>query len=285
MNDLRNSILFLFVFVFAIFGIGNMDFVEQNLINFEPILFILVALTVLSAFIVVPLTHFSIYQFLFIWAAVFIIVRVIYWQVTMEHSSQLIILEFLLMEIGTGLAYDIGRQMRHVTRLLDELTAITYPNRTLDLHTAGDRISAELTRSRRYDRPLSLLVVQIDKLYAQQSFGKDDALQQDILTRFAVARIGQIINDRARETDLILRDTNSRFILICPETEYLNSTKLAERISKSMFEAIGAQVQWGAASFPDEALIFDELVQKAMERLDALAMEQAPVNAENKTIL
>jgi hypothetical protein len=193
MNDLRNSILFLFVFVFAIFGIGNMDFVEQNLINFEPILFILVALTVLSAFIVVPLTHFSIYQFLFIWAAVFIIVRVIYWQVTMEHSSQLIILEFLLMEIGTGLAYDIGRQMRHVTRLLDELTAITYPNRTLDLHTAGDRISAELTRSRRYDRPLSLLVVQIDKLYAQQSFGKDDALQQDILTRFAVARmIGRV---------------------------------------------------------------------------------------------
>jgi hypothetical protein len=52
-----------------------------------------------------------------------------------------------------------------------------------------------------------------------------------------------------------------------------------------MFEAIGAQVQWGAASFPDEALIFDELVQKAMERLNALAMEQAPVNAENKTIL
>jgi GGDEF domain-containing protein len=284
MNELKNSILFLFVFIFAIFGIGNMDFVERNLINFEPIFFVLVALAVLSALVIVPLTHFSIYQFLSIWAAVYVVIRVIYWQMTTAHSGQLVILEFVLMEISAGLAFDIGRQLRQVSRLIDKFTAITYPNRTLDLRTAGDRISTELTRSRRYSRPLSVLVVQMDKLESQQALEKDESLQRDILTRFAAARIGEIVNDRARETDLILRDSDNRFILICPETGHLSSAILAQRISKSVAENIGAKVRWGVSSFPDEALTFDDLVEKAVERLSEELSEEVSVIIEDKQV-
>jgi GGDEF domain-containing protein len=276
MNDLKNSILILFAFIFAIFGLGNMDFVEQNLINFEPLFFILVALAVLSAFVIVPLTKFSIYQFLFIWAAIYIIIRVIFWQMTLSRAPEIITLEFVLTEISAGLAFDLGRQLRQVSYLLDQFTTLTYPNRTLDLRTAGDRISTELTRSRRYGHPLSVLIVQMEKLKDQQSLEKDVPLQRDILSRFVTARIGQIVNDRARETDLILRDTSSRFILICPETEYSNSTILAKRISKSVAENIGTKVQWGVSSFPDEALTFDDLVEKAMERLREQSAEQIP---------
>jgi GGDEF domain-containing protein len=284
MNELKNSILFLFVFIFAIFGIGNMDFIERNLINFEPIFFILVALAVLSALVIVPLTHFSVYQFLSIWAVVYIIVRVIYWQMTTAHSGQLVILEFVLMEISAGLTFDIGRQLRQVSRLVDKFTAITYPNRTLDLRTAGDRISTELTRSRRYSRPLSVLVVQMDKLEDQQALEKDESLQRDILTRFATARIGEIVNDRARETDLILRDSDNRFILICPETGHSSSAILAQRISKSVAENIGAKVRWGVSSFPDEALTFDGLVEKAVERFSEELSEEVSVIVEDKQV-
>ena len=274
MSDLRNSIFILFGFIFAIFGLGNMDFVEQNLINFEPIFFIIVSLAILSAFVVVPLTKFSVYQFLFSWAMIYIIVRFIFCQMTTSRPPEIITLEFVLMEISVGLAFDIGRQLKLVSGLLDNFTAITYPNRTLDLRTAGDRISTELTRSRRYGHPLSVLVVQTEKLEDQQTLEKDISLQRDILTRFVTARIGQIVNDLARETDLILRDSSSRFILICPETEYSNSTVLAKRISKSVSENIGTKVHWGVSSFPDEALTFDDLVEKAMDRLSGHLTEQ-----------
>lgn len=285
MNDLKNSILVLFGFIFAVFGIGQIDFVEQNLINFEPTFFILVALAVLSALIVVPLTHFSIYQLLFIWAAIYVMVRVIYWKITMAHSIEIILLEFVLIEISAGLAFDSGRQLRHISRLVDKFTALTYPNRTLDLRTAGDRISTELTRSRRYGRPLSVLVVQMDKLEDQQILEKDESLQRDILARFAAARIGEIVNDRARETDLILRDSDNRFILLCPETGHSNSAILAQRISRSVTENIGAKVRWGVSSFPDEALTFDDLVEKAVERLSEELPEQVPViSVEDKQV-
>ena len=267
MNDLRNSIFILFAFIFAIFGLGNMDFVEQNLINFEPLFFIIVALAVLSAFIVVPFTKFSVYQFLFIWGIIYITLRFVFWQMTVTRGSEIVTLEFVLTEISASLAFDLGRQLRSVSQLLDQFTAITYPNRTLDLRAAGDRISTELTRSRRYVHPLSVLVVQMEKFGNMQSSEREEFLQQDILSRFVTARIGQIVHERARETDLIIRDTSTRFIVLCPETEYSNATILANRISKSVAENIGTKVQWGVSSFPDEALTFDALVQKAIKRL------------------
>lgn len=284
MDDLKNSILFLLVYIFAIFGIAQIDFVEKNLINFDSTFFILVALAVFSALILVPLTYISFYQFLFVWAVVYSIVRLVYWQNTANHSLELIILEFVLVDISAGLAYDIGRQTKHVNKLLDELTTITYPNRTLDLRTAGDRINTELTRSRRYHRPLSLMVIQLGK-DDKKPKGNDDALQRDVLNRFSAARVGHVVNDQLRETDLILRDSNNRFILICPETEYEYSNKLAERISKTVAETVGTQVQWGAASFPDEALTFDDLLKKAVARINLVVLEPIQENAETKTII
>jgi GGDEF domain-containing protein len=131
---------------------------------------------------------------------------------------------------------------------------------------------------------LSVLVVQMDKLENQQALEKDESLQRDILTRFAAARIGEIVNDRARETDLILRDSDNRFILICPETEHSNSAILAQRISKSVAENIGAKVRWGVSSFPDEALTFDGLVEKAVEHLSEELSEEVSIIVEDKQV-
>ncbi len=283
MGDLKNSILFLLVYIFTIFGIAQVDFVEKNLINFDSIFFILVALAVFSALVIVPLTFISFYQFLFIWAIVYGVVRVVYWNMAVHHSLELILLEFVLVGISAGLSYDVARQTKHVNRLLDELTTLTYPNRTMDLRSSGDRINAELTRSRRYHRPLSLLVVQLEK-GLPKSVRSDDVLERDVLSRFSAARIGHVINEQVRETDLILSDTQNRFILVCPETEFSYSTKLAERIAKTVAETVGRNVEFGSASFPDEALTFEDLVQKAVQRITPVAFEPVTENAENNLI-
>ena len=45
------------------------------------------------------------------------------------------------------------------------------------------------------------------------------SIQHDLLSRFTSARVGQIIDDRVRQTDLVLRDSKGRFIVLCPETD------------------------------------------------------------------
>jgi len=93
------------------------------------------------------------------------------------------------------------------------------------------------------------------------------SVQQDLLSRFTSARVGQIIDDRIRQTDLVLRDQRGRFIILCPETELPNATLLAKRISQAIKERTSMGVLWGVAAFPEEALTFDDLLHKARERL------------------
>jgi diguanylate cyclase (GGDEF)-like protein len=268
MNDLKNSVAFLFLFVLIIFGIAQIDYVETNLINFSPAFFIMITLAVVSGILVMPSARFSIYAFLVIWTVIYGLTWVIYWRlVNPVIPLQVHGIQFLLIEIAAGLAFDIGRHINQVIHLVEGLTANTYPNRTLELHTSEHRISAELTRSRRYHHSLAVLLVQLDDFGREQQARDTMILERDILSRFAAAKIGQIISECARETDLIIRDDKGRFVVLCPETNSQSSMILADRISKSVSERMNARVMLGSSSFPDEALTFDELVSKASERM------------------
>lgn len=272
MNDLKNSVAFLFLFVLIIFGIAQIDYVEENLINLSPAFFILVTLAVVSGILVRPSVRFSIYAFLVIWTVIYGLTWAVYWRTSTSVPLQIHGIQFLLIEIAAGLAFDIGRHINQVIHLVEGLTANTYPNRTLDFHTAEHRISAELTRSRRYHHSLAVLLVHLADFEREQS--KDAMiLERDILSRFAMAKAGQIISECARETDLIIRDEKGRFVILCPETNFQNSMILADRIEKSVTERMKARVLLGSSSFPDEALTFDELVRKASGRMQTTAAD------------
>lgn len=279
MSDLKNSVAFLFFFLLLIFGVAQVRYVEQNLLNFSPVFFVLVTLAVVTGLLVRPSRRLTIYVFLMGWAAVYALTWFFYWRTNSQGTIQLHIIQVMLVTISAGLAFDVGRQIAQVTDLVRGLTARTYPNRTMDLAAAEDRISAELTRSRRYHHPLSLLLVEVGRI-SGRNVEEHPALQRDILAELAAAKVGQIINERARETDLIMRDDQGRFVILCPETAYENSISLARRIEESVSTIMGATIQWGSAFFPSEALTFEDLVQQAEARLDGPITPPAEVYGE-----
>lgn len=266
MTDLKNSVAFLFFYVLIIFGIAQINFVEDNIINFNPAFFILMTLAVLSGILVRPSSRFTIYVFLMVWAAVYALVWFFYWREVDPETLQIHGIQFLLTEIAAGLAFDVGRHISQVSTLVEGLTASTFPNRTLELRAAEGRISAELTRSRRYHHSMAVLLVEMDE-FGREELRSNLVLEREILSRFAMAKIGQIVNECARETDLIVRDDRGRFVILCPETNQQSSLILAERIKKTVANQMGARVLLGASSFPDEALTFDDLVLRAGERM------------------
>lgn len=288
MSNLKNSIAFLFFYLILIFGVAQVNYIEQNILNFEPAFFILIALTVLIGFYLPSISQISIYAYLIFWTIVYGLVWWFYWR-TLEHPSnvQTLGIQFILVAIAAGLAFDVGQHLRNMGTLFEGLSITTYPNRTLEIQQAEDRISAELTRSRRYHHPLSLLIVELEKGRYKYKRENLDGLQKDLLQRFAVARVGQIISEGARETDLILRDRSGRFILLCPETDFERSVIFGERIRKAVAEHMDTEVVWSSASFPDEALTFDELIERAEQRLaqpDPAAAKSIPVQAEEQQL-
>jgi GGDEF domain-containing protein len=98
------------------------------------------------------------------------------------------------------------------------------------------------------------------------------------MNRFTLARISQIIDDRVRQTDLVMKDHSGHFLLLCPETELASVLLLAKRIEQAIKEQMNLKAIHGAASFPAEALTFDDLMQRANERLaQAVPLEDTAV--------
>jgi hypothetical protein len=178
-----------------------------------------------------------------------------------------IVLEFILLEVGVWFAHQLALQISHAESLMDALALSAFPNRARDIDSENQRIKIELTRSRRYHRPLSVLVIQTESETEKTAREMQKSVQYDLSSRFSSARVGQIIDDRIRQTDLVLRDYKGRFIVLCPETDLSSASLLAGRIAQAVQERTNLRVLWGTAAFPEEALTFDDLLQKARERL------------------
>lgn len=124
-------------------------------------------------------------------------------------------------------------------------------------------MSTELKRARRYGRPVSLVLIDIDRFKAlNDDFGHpagDETLRV----------LGGIACDTIRDTDIAARYGGEEFALILPETEKHNAALLAERlrqiIAKIPEERLPRPVtaSFGVASFPDDEDSVDGLVAAA----------------------
>jgi GGDEF domain-containing protein len=204
-----------------------------------------------------------------VWAGVYgVLLQVINRNYSANRGEvSVIVLEVILLEVGVWYAHQLAVQISHAESIMDALALSAFPNQARNIDEENQRIKIELTRSRRYHRPLSLVLIEAESEDEKITREMLKSIQHDLLSRFTTARVGQIIDDRIRQTDLVLRDHRGRFIILCPETEYSSAALLAKRVSQAIKERTSLKVLWGVSAFPDEALTFDDLIQKARERL------------------
>ena len=186
---------------------------------------------------------------------------------TASDDYSVIVLEFILLETGIWFAHKLALQITHAESIIDELAIGAFPHRAQELDDGSQRVKIEFTRSRRYHRPLSILLMEVDPEYQRNNGEVLKSIQQDIMNRVTSARIGQIIDDRIRQTDLVLRDRRWCYVILCPETDFPGALLLARRIAEGVKEKTGLAVLWGTAAFPEEALTFDDLLTRARQRL------------------
>ena len=271
MRELRSSLLLLLAYIIGLLGIAQIQYLETNYINFEEAFFIMFALAATVGVLLPGLFRPSIYLTLIFWAIIYGLVWFLYWRIREDPPTTLVLgLQFILVELSAGLSHFVGLHLDEVEFLLDGLSAYTYPNRMLSLNDARERINTEMMRSRRFNHPLTVLIVQMKDAGGKETWSNMKNLQRDLLKRFAVAKTGQLISNLARQTDLIVQENNERFMVICPETDREHSAILAERISKVVQNEMESDVVWGCASFPEESFTFDELFELALHRTGSL---------------
>ncbi|HLO15080.1 MAG TPA: diguanylate cyclase [Anaerolineales bacterium] len=278
MTNLKRSFFGAAIFLALIFVLGQADYTGEPIINFANYFYIAVLVAIPLTLFFPSISRVSVYVPLAFWAVVYLALLQFINRNYSANKGQLsvVLLEFILLEVGVWFAYQLASQISHAESIMDALALSAFPNRARDIDSENQRIKIELTRSRRYHRPLSVVVIQTESEDEKLTREMLKSVQQDLMTRFTSARVGQIIDDRIRQTDLVLRDYKGRFIVLCPETDLSNASLLAKRISQAIKDRTSLRVLWGVAAFPEEALTFEDLLQKARERL----VQHMPVSNE-----
>jgi two-component system cell cycle response regulator len=118
----------------------------------------------------------------------------------------------------------------------------------------------ELERARRGDRPVSIVVVDVDR------FGDFNEEHGHTNSDRALKRIATVIQESKRRIDVAARISGEEFALIAPDTDEHGAYVLADRLRREVREAFaqsGLTVSLGIASFPKHGGTSEELLTGA----------------------
>ncbi len=132
-----------------------------------------------------------------------------------------------------------------------------------------ENLDTVLAESRRYGRPLSLILTDVDHFkQVNDTYGHpkgDEVLKQ----------VAEILREQARETDHVCRYGGEEFAVIMPQTDKMGAILLAERfrteIKKKQFQykniVFNVSLSFGVCTYPHSASSGQELIQKSDQAL------------------
>ena len=116
-------------------------------------------------------------------------------------------------------------------------------------------IKYEITRARRYNHPMSVIMIQsLSKFYGSMEKG----LLSNTLSK--TFRRTERLYDMGKQ---------GRFLIFCPETTNSSAEMLVNRIRIMAHREQEIHFNYGIATFPDQELTFEGLVLRAKENLEA----------------
>jgi diguanylate cyclase (GGDEF)-like protein len=131
-----------------------------------------------------------------------------------------------------------------------------------------DRLAVhEMTRARRYERPLVLLLIGVDgwsTMVAER--GRREAFEK--LSTLAT-RVRRLL----RDVDAIGLHGDGRLAVLLPETPLDGALVVADRIEQAALQEVGMRTRIGAAVFPDDAGTVEALLREAEAGLDLARIE------------
>jgi GGDEF domain-containing protein len=281
MRSLRLALIGLLVYLAIIFNLERIEYkISIDGVGIHNFVYALIIVEIVLLLLFPKLQQYSVFLYSFLWSILYFALRL-----TIFNDSSILngislyvtVTEIFIQLIAIILAFECAKQMQKLETFLEEVYLPVRERRVLQIKNAKDEINTEFIRSRRHQHPLSLLVVRPDTKKTETEIKATVMeIQRNMIGRYVSASVAKIITEEARRTDLIVSqgDENDLFLILCPETKSDETNFLAERIRENAREHLGISVNYGIASFPDEALTYEELVQRAELNLD-LNMEKS----------
>ena len=165
---------------------------------------------------------------------------------------------------------------------LVEMASIDFLTGLLNRRELYNRLKVEVTRARRHDKPLSIILIDIDKFKAlNDTFGHHAG---DIVLK----EVSRCLTRAVRDYDVLARYGGEEFLVVAPETPLEQAQDLAERLRLAVQDT---PIRYDAAAPPVTCTISvgvarmgeDEDVEKTISRADA-ALYRAKAAGRNRSL-
>ncbi|WP_455203062.1 diguanylate cyclase domain-containing protein [Kaarinaea lacus] len=118
----------------------------------------------------------------------------------------------------------------HLQQQLDELSTVDRVSGLLNKRAMLQNLEPLVSRSRRYENPLSVITMEILNADAIKQQHGDAAFDQ------AVKEVSFLLKDQLRWADLVARSEDNHFVFILPETDKPSAVHLAHKINGNISE-------------------------------------------------
>jgi GGDEF domain-containing protein len=271
MKYLRFSILALLIVQAIFLKIERLRFEEDmQLIDIQKFVYVL-GVAILAVTIGVPsVRRISRYVSLAVWLGIYLALKVFVYDdpthaLLGDYHTYVSITEVAFLTILVLLAHTLAHHLHDFEQAIENVTFAGFGKRVQTLHEAEHDLQTELIRSRRHQRPLTVIVIEPDPNSVQANLHRTvQEVQRAMMGRYVLTSLARAVSDTLRRTDKIFKhNSQDRFVVVCPETDTKASDVLIERIKTAATEQLGVIVHCGVSSFPTEALTFEELVHRA----------------------
>jgi GGDEF domain-containing protein len=280
MKQLRWLVILLVLCLTVLMNIERLDFGGTDLINLSTFVYALGSGGIVAVLVLQPRLQWPPYILAAIMVLVYCILKLFVFN---DHpilggiATYVTVTEVTLLTVVVMLGARLSNVLSDFESVVHQLIFPEIGSRVTKLDEATERITLELNKSRRHNRPLGIIVVKPSVESIQDWFNHlVNEVKLALTTRYLLNLLATKMVAITRRSDFLIEDTaRRRFIIVCPETDAKELPELRERI-KAINDAklAGVNIECGIASFPNGALTFEELLKEA---------ERQSENSQNTT--
>jgi GGDEF domain-containing protein len=185
-------------------------------------------------------------------------------------------MQLISLALFSFLIPSLSRRFRHAEAAFAHAASLASRTAGIPLfrHSLPE-LTQEVTRARRYQRPLSIMVLsmQPDQLseYMSSLFGRggngNSANRDRLLARAAqlvTVVLGPVLRDVLRQTDIVTyMAAEDQYVILLPESDGAQAERVVERINEHFYTRTFAHLRAGIAAFPADGLTVEDLVARA----------------------
>jgi GGDEF domain-containing protein len=139
----------------------------------------------------------------------------------------------------------------------------------------------EVRRARHHQRPLALVSIGVKDESIQVALERMvQEVQQAMMKQYVLSDVAKTLCEQLEDYDIIAQK-DDHFLLLLPEVTSEQLADLVGQIRQIVSEHVGVTLQIGTASFPDDAVTFESLVEKAVTGMDGQRKREPAVRPQS----